>query len=270
MANYFKTISTPAGTSPVADSSTDVLTLDSANNSVKVMGTSSSDTVDFTVCLPTKRIFFSTDFAYQPYKDYIVAASGSGATWSLDIVCELVSGTYYQGILRINPATTTNNYSKVSTGLGTLALGVGKATHNVMLKSPAAISDATDNYTLIAGFFNNYTGATDGCYFYYNHATNTDWVVTTVKDGVATTTDTNVALTASTWYKLSVVVNAAATSVGFYINNSLVATHTTNIPSGVGDALGAGIYTERLSTGGTARMTLLDYMDTEIILTTER
>lgn len=44
--NSFETISTPSGTSPVADSSTDTLTV-TANNGMIVTGTSSSDTVDF-------------------------------------------------------------------------------------------------------------------------------------------------------------------------------------------------------------------------------
>ena len=34
----------------------------------------------------------------------------------------------------------------------------------------------------------------------------------------------------NTWYKLKIVINATATSVGFYVNDVLVATHTTNIP----------------------------------------
>tara|TARA_R110000868_G_scaffold182762_1_gene423810 strand:+ start:877 stop:2124 length:1248 start_codon:yes stop_codon:yes gene_type:complete len=34
----------------------------------------------------------------------------------------------------------------------------------------------------------------------------------------------------TTWIKLSIIINADATSVGFYVNDSNVATHTTNIP----------------------------------------
>lgn len=46
-SNSFETISTPAGTSPVADSSTDTLSLTSSDSSVTITGTAASDTVNF-------------------------------------------------------------------------------------------------------------------------------------------------------------------------------------------------------------------------------
>lgn len=49
----FATIQTPAGTSPVATSPTDVLTLSSANSSVTITGNSTTDTVDFSVTKST-------------------------------------------------------------------------------------------------------------------------------------------------------------------------------------------------------------------------
>lgn len=45
--NIFKTISTPAGTSPVADSSTDTLNLTSSGGTVTITGTSGTDTINF-------------------------------------------------------------------------------------------------------------------------------------------------------------------------------------------------------------------------------
>jgi hypothetical protein len=45
----FETINTPAGTDPVAESSTDTLNLTSADSSITITGTSGTDTVDFAV-----------------------------------------------------------------------------------------------------------------------------------------------------------------------------------------------------------------------------
>lgn len=47
--NTFETIQTPAGTSPVAESSTDTLTLTSTDSSVTITGDSTTDTIDFSV-----------------------------------------------------------------------------------------------------------------------------------------------------------------------------------------------------------------------------
>ena len=47
--NLFETISTPNGTSPVADSPTDTLNLISSDNSITITGNAVTDTVDFTV-----------------------------------------------------------------------------------------------------------------------------------------------------------------------------------------------------------------------------
>jgi len=52
--------------------------------------------------------------------------------------------------------------------------------------------------------------------------------------GVETSVDTGILVVASTYYKLEIEVNAAGTSVEFFIDNVSVATITTDIPSGTG------------------------------------
>lgn len=47
--NSFETITTPAGTSPVADSSTDVLTLTNADTNITITGNSTTDTINFSL-----------------------------------------------------------------------------------------------------------------------------------------------------------------------------------------------------------------------------
>jgi len=99
-----------------------------------------------------------------------------------------------------------------------------------------ALSDGTDTYTLFNGFNDSVTGTgTDAIMFRYTHSINGGrWECVTRSNGVETAADSGQAVASTTWYRLRIEVNAAASSVAFYINGSLVATNTTNIPSGVG------------------------------------
>jgi hypothetical protein len=78
----------------------------------------------------------------------------------------------------------------------------------------------------------------------------------TEKDGTATTTDSGIDLVDDTYIKLGVAVEGTG-SVKFYINDQLVATHTTNIPDDENLTIAA------MSVSGSAtgtRATVLDYM----------
>ncbi len=75
------------------------------------------------------------------------------------------------------------------------------------------------------------TSFTDGIGFLIsNAASSTEWSCVTRNTSTSTTTASGVSLSTD-WVKLSIIVNADATSVAFYINDSLVATNATNIPS---------------------------------------
>jgi len=78
----------------------------------------------------------------------------------------------------------------------------------------------------------------------------------TEKDGTATTTDSGIDLVDDTYIKLGIAVEGTG-SVKFYINDQLVATHTTNIPDDENLTIAA------MSVSGSAtgtRATVLDYM----------
>jgi hypothetical protein len=78
----------------------------------------------------------------------------------------------------------------------------------------------------------------------------------TEKDGTATTTDSGIDLADDTYIKLGIAVEGTG-SVKFFINDKLVATHTTNIPDDENLTIAA------MSVSGSAtgtRATVLDYM----------
>lgn len=66
-------------------------------------------------------------------------------------------------------------------------------------------------------------------HFKYDAAADTNWQCQTYNSGSATTTNSGVAVAADTWYRFEATYDG--TTVRFYINGTLVASHTTNIPT---------------------------------------
>jgi len=133
------------------------------------------------------------------------------------------------------------------------------------------LSDATSEFTQRFGFLDSSTGEpTDGAYFRYTHGTNSGkWQCVTRSNGVETAGDSGQTVVAGTYYRLRVEVNAAGTSVVFKINDTTVATQTTNIPTGTGRETGYGWTT--LSTSGSGTRTCsVDYMHVKWIPTSAR
>jgi hypothetical protein len=85
----------------------------------------------------------------------------------------------------------------------------------------------------INGTHSNLAASSDFVGFRYNRSSSSgNWeAVTKAAAGSTTTTDTGVAVAATTRYRLKIVVNSALSQVQFYINDVLKATHTTNIPA---------------------------------------
>lgn len=94
------------------------------------------------------------------------------------------------------------------------------------------LSTAGEEFDIFAGYLNSQTGAAaaTGIYFSYDRNTSVNWRCHTVASSTETATSTTTAVTADAWIDLEIQLNVARTSALFYVNNTLVATHTTNIP----------------------------------------
>lgn len=98
------------------------------------------------------------------------------------------------------------------------------------------------------GFADNVSsGPWNGNQIVFTSNTSANWLAKTVSAGVATTTDTGVAVGSTAWQKLKIV--ATASIVKFYIDEVLKATHTTNIPTTAGMDIAAFEY--RVTSGAT-------------------
>lgn len=80
--------------------------------------------------------------------------------------------------------------------------------------------------------------AVDGYYFEFDPATSANWLTCTSNSSSRTKTPSSSAVVANTWYRTKLCVNAANTSVDFYVNDVLIGTNTATIPSGSGDSFG--------------------------------
>jgi len=180
----------------------------------------------------------------------------------------------HPGIVQCQTGTTTTGTSGLgvggTTGLVTIRFASGAWIHEASVRIPA-VSDGTETFTVISGFNDSRTGTgTDMVAFRYTDGNNAGkFQAITRQNSTETATDTGITMTANQWYKLRIEVNAAATSVAFYIDGVLVATNTTNIPTGSGRE--TGIWTGiTKSAGSTSRNLDIDYLLYACTLTTPR
>ena len=193
--------------------------------------------------------------------------SGTGAS-----IADIASTALRPGIARLTTGTGTTGRACYYVGYNSVApflFGGGVYTIEADIYI-TTLSDGTDTYALRFGFGDSVTGApTDGAYFKYDSTVSANWYMCTVSNTTLTATDTGVAAVAGAWIRLKVVVNAAGTSVGYFINGISVGTNTTNIPTGTGRET-AAIYSIVKSAGTTARTTDIDWVWIHIDLSTSR
>jgi hypothetical protein len=176
-----------------------------------------------------------------------VQASNSGTVTILGTPLQVNS----VGYCAMTTVTNANSRCSVSGGNGVFTFGNGRAYWRSR-QQLGSLSDATDTFSVRVGFQEApAAAATDGAFFRYTHSLNGGkWQAVTASNSAETITDTGITAVAGTDRIFEVVVNAAGNSVSFYVDGSLVATNTTNIPTGASRETGYGFAVVR--TVGTA------------------
>jgi nitrogen fixation protein len=181
--------------------------------------------------------------------------------------------TNQQGVMLLATGTTATGSANIRIGENNATshyLGNGIYTMQYFVNIET-LSDATNRFFSIIGSNTNANFSnTNGIFFLYDEGIGTygaaspNWKCIT-RNSTITATITSTVVTASQWYVLKIVVNANASSVQFFIDNTLVATHTTNIPT---------LITPRIAhvktVGTTNRNLFCDYMLFQQIYTTPR
>ncbi len=205
--------------------------------------------------------------------DVFASSTGTGAATATS---NATIATNRPGTFRSTTGTTTTGRAAFGSTTNALALGGGLTLYETAV-NVTTLSDATNRYSMVVGFYDSTTAnQVDAVSFVYDEGgvstgstASANWQVVTSSNSTRTWTTTTTAVGAGTWVKLGIIVNAAGTSVGFYINGTLVATHTANIPTGTARALGFGSRILK-SVGTTARTVDIDYLQAEMEFTTPR
>lgn len=180
-----------------------------------------------------------------------------------------VPSTAHPGVWKYTSTGSTNyeGWNSTSSSSGTFCLGGGRCVIE-WIAYFSHLSDATDNFTFRCGLGKQQTNAetADQILFKYNHGVNSGkWQILCTSNSSTTTADSGVTVAATTWYALRAVINAAATSVEFFIKTGTgawvsVGTISTNIPNGYPRWVNPWSLWSR-SAGSNSRYYLLDLMD---------
>lgn len=188
---------------------------------------------------------------------WTVTASGGGASAAHSTVAP---DTNHVGVVLLLTGTTTTGRTAQGLAATQWVLGAGETYCEWIIRADAANSDGTDRYVWRIGMHDGAGGGapTDGIFFTYSDNINSgQWRAVTSQGGTSTNLDSAVAITITTWYKLAFRLNAAATSVEFFINNTSIGSTTTNIPSGATQFTGVTAIVEK-SLGTNTRGVFLD------------
>jgi hypothetical protein len=134
-------------------------------------------------------------------------------------------GTY----IRIGTGTNALTSLRFFACLPFMTPQAGKLRYSTRIRVPT-LSDAAQTFNVDIGFTNAVTGATRVLFLSYAHATNGGmWTFKGVDSVGTTTVNTTVPLVAGTIYNIDIVIESSTVAKA-YIDDTLVATLTTNIP----------------------------------------
>lgn len=211
----------------------------------------------------------NTDLKYFEQDDFVsggngnLTASVSGAGASVAASTTLTNTTENAlGVLRLQTGTTTTGRAALFQSTDQFIFGIAAARHRFRA-ALSAVSDGTDTYTMWIGFADTPTVSgecVDGVFFRYTHSVNSGKIQAVCRAAsTETTADTGITPVADTFNIFEISANQAGNSVSFSINGSVVATITTNIPTG--SNFTTICYKIEKSAGTNSRLLYLDYYD---------
>jgi hypothetical protein len=225
-----------------------------------------------------RMVSFFTDFLTNATLDG-AQSFASGGTAAIIAGAQIPNRTNQQGVIFFQTNTIATNYVNYCSSQAVQLWFGGGAWNYETLININTLSVALERYRMIFGFgsFIGSGSEIDGIFITYDEGgtangtiSSANWQCVTSANSVRTLTTSTTAVTASAWNKLRIEVNAAGTSVTFYVNGTAIATHTTNIPL-ASNSRYVHMKTGLAKTIGlTTRGFYCDYIGYENILTTPR
>lgn len=229
----------------------------------------------------------TTGAACSSVGPFVGALSGTGAT------CSFANSTNaHPGVLTMETGTTATGGDRLGMQ-GAMIFGGGVGSSCVtMLVSFNALSTTTIEYNFRGGFAEPVSNAdsVDAVELIYDRARavalvgggGNFWMVETSSNSTRTeivldgstqggVTTVSQPITAGTWYTVKGCVNAAGTSATFFVNGTLSATLTTNIPTGTTRSTSLGLQCFN-NNGGTPanQLCFVDYFKASLPFGTAR
>jgi hypothetical protein len=226
-----------------------------------------------------RMVSFFTDFLTNATLDG-AQSFASGGSIGLIVGAQIPNRTNQQGVAFFQTNTAATNYINYcsSSGVAQLWFGGGAWNYEALININT-LSTALERYRMIFGFGSviSNSSETNGVFITYDEGgtangttASANWQCVTVDNSVRTLTTSTTAVTASAWNKLRIEINAAGTSVTFYVNGVSIATHTTNIPLASNSRYVLMKTGVAKTIGITTRGFYCDYIGYENILTTAR
>jgi hypothetical protein len=226
-----------------------------------------------------RMVSFFTDFLTNATLDG-AQSFASGGSLGLIVGSQIPNRTNQQGVAFFQTNTVATNYINYCSSSGAAQLWFGGGAWNYeALININTLSTALERYRMIFGFGSVISNSSeaDGVFITYDEGgtangttASANWQCVTVANSVRTLTTSTTAVTASAWNKLRIEINAAGTSVTFYVNGTAIATHTTNIPLASNSRYVLMKTGLAKTIGITTRGFYCDYIGYENILTTAR
>lgn len=234
-----------------------------AGNHVSVVDGTTTATVDWKYN-PKKRAILESECNASGALTALSNGSGASTTYTTTS-----SATYQSVGSQATGSTNTGRTCLGSASMAQVIFGQGEMTFTAIVRIPQ-LSTSAERFIWQFGFFDNLAGTQiDGAWIEYSDDLNSGKFrcCTSAASTAATPVDSGVTVAIDTWYYIEINVNAAANSVKFYIDGSLKATMTSNIPSGTGQTTGFGV-NFRKTLGVNNRTALIDYVG--LVLETAR
>jgi len=193
-------------------------------------------------------IFFGSG-QYEYEGNIFINRNGTGTSWT-----RTPAEAGHSGIIRGGTGST-------STGLNLIQFrSIWLGTEDFISQTSVRIqnlSDATNRFLLV--FVNGILVVNSMRFFYSDNVNGGKWQCETYSSSVSTLVDSGVSVSANTWYDLKLC--RIGMVCYFYINNVLVATISTNVPSGIESLCGTSIVKTAGTTSRTCDFDYLKYFD---------
>lgn len=182
-------------------------------------------------------------YGFHIYDEFMNGATGTGTAgdlgWNIGgtFTALTTADQYTQGVMILRQASAgVRSFASLQANGVTLNSNLDYFIESRVLVP--TLATGTEDYNMVAcglGNTTNYSATmamSDGAFIgYYRGSGGNFWRCVTANAATQTVTTSTQAVNANSWIRLRIVINGNS-SVDFYVGNALVATHTTNIPSG--------------------------------------